>query len=139
MAFIAVAKSASDSRFRRADFIRSVEWDGSMCPRSAGDKIESGTLIAFSRALTLESRLSKSLFVSARNDKAAAVLVVRSCRRRSPNASFHTEAKKSKASGKAAAIPALPLRIVDSLTKIEPDDDIRGTVPLRLRSITEWR
>ena len=44
-----------------------------------------------------------------------------------------------KTSGEAAAIPPLPLRVVDPLTKIEPDDYIRRAVPLRLRFRPERR
>ena len=42
-----------------------------------------------------------------------------------------------KTSAKAAAIPSLPLRVIDPFTKIEPDDHIRRAMPLRLRFITE--
>ena len=44
-----------------------------------------------------------------------------------------------KTSGKAAAIPSLPLRVIDPFAKIEPDDHIGGAMSLRLRFITERR
>ena len=47
--------------------------------------------------------------------------------------------RKGASLGESQQKEPLPLRIVDSLAKIEPDDDIRGAVPLRLRFIPERR